>query len=96
MNGRGQRMRPTILVIFLAALAGCATYEDKMAAWGAACQGYGFTPGTEAYAACVQREDLAYREQHRAIQGNLLRAAPQQPRICRTTSVGGVMTTTCN
>jgi hypothetical protein len=45
----------------LALLAGCATEEDFRRADATACTGYGFTPGSDAFAACLQREDLARR-----------------------------------
>jgi hypothetical protein len=50
-----------LLVTALVLLAGCETREDRLAAWRAQCQrDYGFTPGTEAFAGCVQRAEQGY------------------------------------
>ena len=43
------------------ALTGCGTPEDLRRMDEARCQGYGFTPGTPDFAACLQRESLARR-----------------------------------
>lgn len=49
------------LVIALA-VSGCmASPEYRARAFNAACQGYGFTPGTDGYAKCLQDQDLAFQ-----------------------------------
>lgn len=45
--------------VALLALAGCASPEQLRAQDEAACSSYGFRPGTDDFAACLQREDLA-------------------------------------
>ncbi len=42
-----------------AALAGCASPEELRRRDEAACASYGFAPGTQDFAACLQREALA-------------------------------------
>src|SRR5690349_8646350 len=57
-------------LIFAAAaavvLSGCATCEQLMQQDGEACKAYGYTPGTDAYAGCMQTRDVQ-REQARAV-----------------------------
>lgn len=55
------RRRPTVVILSLAALAlaACASSEELRQADARACQGYGFAPGTPAFASCMQREALA-------------------------------------
>lgn len=50
-----------VFVFLLAAvvLAGCASPAELRQRDEAACRGYGFVPGTPAFAACLQRENLA-------------------------------------
>lgn len=52
-------VRQLLCVLLLAPLLACATAEDFRRADQASCTSYGFTPGTEAFAACLQRENLA-------------------------------------
>ncbi len=40
-------------------LAACASPEEQRQADAAACQRYGFAPGTPDFASCMQREQLA-------------------------------------
>lgn len=44
-------------------LAACATDADFRRADEASCASYGFTPGSDGFAACLQRESLARRYQ---------------------------------
>jgi hypothetical protein len=48
-------------LLVLAGLAGCTTPEELRQYDAAQCRGYGFTPGTTDFAACLQRESLARR-----------------------------------
>jgi hypothetical protein len=43
------------------ALAGCVSPAELRREDQAACSSFGFTPGTTAFAACLQRESLARR-----------------------------------
>lgn len=45
------------VVLVLALLAACSTREE----WEVACRGYGFTPGTDGFATCVQQQAMAER-----------------------------------
>ena len=47
----------------LASLAACVSPEELRREDEAACVGYGFQPGTNDFAACLQRESLARRYQ---------------------------------
>ncbi|WEX07347.1 hypothetical protein [Chelativorans sp. AA-79] len=62
-------MRPlTIPCLMLAAgLAGCATItpEEQRALDEENCRSYGFRPGTDAFAECLQRIDLDRRAERR-------------------------------
>lgn len=53
--------RWTLIVLAAAglALAACASPEEQRQADAKACQSYGFTPGTTAFANCMQREQIA-------------------------------------
>jgi hypothetical protein len=54
--------KPGILLLMATialALTACASAEELRARDDAACQSYGFHPGTNDFAACVQRETLA-------------------------------------
>lgn len=57
---RGLR-RTVFSAALLALLAACASEEDFRRADETACTGYGFKAGSDAFAACLQREDLARR-----------------------------------
>ncbi len=49
------------VLIGVIALAGCATPDELRQRDAAACESYGFQPGTPDFAACLQREELARR-----------------------------------
>jgi len=42
--------------VILLAISACVSAEDQPAKFGEICQSYGFSPGADAYAECVQRE----------------------------------------
>lgn len=48
-----------ILICISCGLAACASPEQQRQADAAACQSYGFAPGTPEFASCLQREQLA-------------------------------------
>jgi hypothetical protein len=48
-------------VICAVALASCVSPEELRREDEATCAGYGFHPGTDAFATCLQRESLARR-----------------------------------
>jgi hypothetical protein len=48
-------------MICVAALASCVSPEELRREDEATCAGYGFHPGTDAFAICLQRESLARR-----------------------------------
>lgn len=54
------------LIAFPLALASCQTAADRRAADEAACAGYGFKPGTQAFSNCLMNQDLARRADNRA------------------------------
>jgi hypothetical protein len=49
------------LLVMLASLAACVSPEELRRRDEAVCAGYGFQPGTNDFAACLQRESLARR-----------------------------------
>jgi hypothetical protein len=54
-----------VSAVLVLALAGCASIGEQ---WQARCASYGFTPGTDAFANCIQQESLAYHQAtHQAI-----------------------------
>jgi len=56
------RMRFAGVIFVLAvALASCVSSEELRREDEATCAGYGFHPGTDAFATCLQRESLARR-----------------------------------
>jgi hypothetical protein len=64
-------MKALLLVMVFLVLAGCARMSVTEL-----CSSYGFTPGTDAFAGCVQQEHLAARQRtatiisgHAAAQG---------------------------
>lgn len=52
-------LKLAILGFIAADLAACASPEQQRQTDSAACQQYGFGPGTPDFAACLQREQLA-------------------------------------
>lgn len=52
---------PIFFAMVLLGLAGCASPAMLRARDEATCRGYGFQPNTSAFAACLQRENLARR-----------------------------------
>ena len=50
---------PALIAVLL--LGGCATPQELRQGDEAQCQGYGFKPGTNDFALCLQRESLARR-----------------------------------
>lgn len=61
------RLLPGVaLGLALAGLAGCASPEELRRADEASCAGYGFTPKTTDFDACLQREQLARQEYEHA------------------------------
>ncbi|MFD2236281.1 hypothetical protein [Aureimonas populi] len=63
-------MRATLGTLILAALvcAGCTTVDpqERRARDEASCRDYGFRPGTDAFAECLQRIDLSREADARA------------------------------
>ena len=58
---RTSRVRAGLALLLLLPLAACAT-DEEIRRWDAQqCTGYGFKPGTDAFSACLQRENLARR-----------------------------------
>jgi hypothetical protein len=58
MRKRSLRLAWMICVV---ALASCVSPEELRREDEATCAGYGFHPGTDAFATCLQRESLARR-----------------------------------
>lgn len=58
---RGRFILVALLGLLLVGLTACISPEELRAQDEAACQGYGFQPGTTDFAACLQRESLARR-----------------------------------
>lgn len=55
-------MAKPAIAIMMVLLAGCATREDRLAAWRDRCAtDYGFARGSEAHGNCVMQHDLARR-----------------------------------
>jgi hypothetical protein len=48
-----------------------ASPQEIAAAYGPRCQGYGFTPGTDAYAQCIQNEVLQQRQHNQQAEANM-------------------------
>ncbi len=46
--------------VILLAISACMSAEEQLAEFGKNCEAYGFSPATDAYAECVQREAHAY------------------------------------
>jgi hypothetical protein len=53
------RPTPLLFALIALALAACASPEEQRQQDIAACQGYGFAPGTPDFAACLQRQQIA-------------------------------------
>lgn len=69
---RARALRLALALTALAALAGCVSDAELRQQDEARCAGYGFKPGTDAFANCLQQENLARRyqfEQYRAWPG---------------------------
>lgn len=58
------------LVFCISTIAGCRSYtqekHDNLVAAQGTCQSYGFKPGTDAYASCIQQLDYAWEQQDTA------------------------------
>ena len=54
-------IRAGLALLLLLPLAGCATAEEIRQQDARQCAGYGFKPGSDAFSACLQRENLARR-----------------------------------
>ena len=72
------------LIVVALALSGCASPQQLAAADNAQCVNYGFQPGTEGYAGCRQRLDMARQQAQRQVLMNSLPVT--------TTCSGGVCT----
>ncbi|HZB90541.1 MAG TPA: hypothetical protein VE397_03805 [Stellaceae bacterium] len=57
----GSVARAALLLALLAPLAACVTPDELRQQDQATCAGYGFKPGTNDFANCLQRESLARR-----------------------------------
>lgn len=60
--GGGFGMRWIIALVFGLALSGCMTPEQQQEMNISTCEGYGFKPGTNDFARCMQNENLAAQE----------------------------------
>lgn len=60
MTKRGLRLAGVVFALALA-LASCVSPEELRREDEATCAGYGFHPGTDAFATCLQWESLARR-----------------------------------
>lgn len=54
-------LRIMLALATLASLASCVSPQELRAQDEAACASFGFKPGTDAYAGCLQQESLARR-----------------------------------
>jgi hypothetical protein len=72
------------LALCCAALGGCAT--DVLDASQSACASFGFVPGTDGYAQCVQQE-TSMRDD--AVKNGPARGGVQGPQIPASSAVGG-------
>jgi hypothetical protein len=104
-------MRPWFLLLVAAvALGGCASAAELAAADDNTCRGYGFIAGTDQYAQCRERQDIARKQADAEALANLSNAIaaansaianapsppPQQSLNCTTRSMGaGTTHTTC-
>ena len=75
-------MRTVLVLVGLMTVAGCAQ-SPTVADFKADCLAYGFKDGTDALAACVQREHDAYLD--RLAAGAAVTAAPARPPSCHHT-----------
>lgn len=78
-------MRISILACIAIGLAACTTLspEERRAMDEDSCRSYGFRPGTDAFAACLQRIDLDRRANARANRAEFDRWANQPTVIYR-------------
>jgi hypothetical protein len=70
------------------ALAGCAVPEERKAQMEASCRTYGFTPGTDGFAACMKHETMSYDPQLFGPRDTLRAGAP---RNCVRPLAGGTV-----
>jgi hypothetical protein len=104
------KARLTLMCALAGTLAACATAQEKQAAAqqqaaaiDAKCQGYGFTPGTEAMAKCRMQLELATEQanqRRREEIGDAIEQAgqafkPPPPVHCTTTMIGNMANTNC-
>ena len=82
-------MKHALTAICVLVLAGCVS-DERRARLEQACAGHGLTPGTGAFAECVQRAEAS--ERAAAVQ-----ARDARPKNCEATRYGGgaSITTTC-
>jgi len=84
------------LVLCMLCLSGCMTSMQKFTD---ACATYGFLPGTDVFAGCVEREVAREREAWNTVAVHLHASQPpQQPPAslhCETTPLGRSMMTHC-
>ena len=69
---RDRAWRLALVVVAVAALAGCVSDAELRQQDEAQCTSYGFKPGTDAFAGCLQQENLGRRyrlEQYQAWPG---------------------------
>ena len=104
-------MKPWVLMLVAAAtLGGCASAAELAAADDNTCRGYGFIVGTDQYAQCRERQDVARKKADaealadlsntianaNAALANTPPPPPQQSLDCTTRSIGaGTTHTTC-
>ena len=62
-TARGRALRLALALAAAAALAGCVSDAELRQQDQAQCTSYGFKPGTDAFAQCLQQENLARRYQ---------------------------------
>jgi len=105
------RQKSLIVLVSLGMLAGCQSEKSAtgktLADLQAQCTAYGFTPGTDVYAACVYQSDQNRIAQNRAArlrfagamqrigQNMQAQAAANRPRTCYTNQMGSTLTTQC-
>ncbi len=90
-------MRVLLIIATLLLLAGCMgrSPEQRFAEAGNACTGYGFQPGTQAYAECMMRLDTIMQQQdyqrQMAMAQDMQQWADSRPRTvtCNTYNTGG-------
>ena len=94
-------MRLLVLALCLVGLAACTSWRVQA---DADCRAYGYLPLTDAYAACLERAHVAYRERSLALILGLAQAQAQyhatqpvrqRPVYCTTSQVGQYLYTSC-